>query len=122
MPNKHFCQGPACHEQCTTDRFLKSKGIIRGRYARLNADYQSNPNGYYYSNANMDKYFCSQGCANSWLAQNMESIQRRTLPPFIEHRRFTEGYEKRTTSHEGWQGKMYTSSSIQKIGVDNNAD
>ena len=24
----------------------------------------------------------------------MESIARRTLPPFIEHRRITEGYEK----------------------------
>ena len=116
MPNKHFCQGPHCHTYTTTDRFLKSKGIIRGRYARLNVDYVPQHNWGY---VDMDKYFCSQGCANSWLSTNMESIQRRTLPPFIEHRRISEGYEKRTTSHEGWQGKMYTSSSIQKIGVDN---
>jgi hypothetical protein len=27
MPNKHFCQGPTCHEQVTTDRFLKSRGV-----------------------------------------------------------------------------------------------
>ena len=114
MSNKHFCQGSWCHTYSTTDRFLKSKGIIRGRYARLDADYQSNSNGYYYSNANMDKYFCSQGCANSWLAQNMESIERRTLPPFIEHRRVSEGYEK---AKNHWGGN-----SIQKIGVDNNAD
>jgi len=33
MPNKHFCQGPTCHEQVTQDRFLKSRGVIRGRYA-----------------------------------------------------------------------------------------
>ena len=33
MPNKHFCQGPNCHTYPTSDRFLKSKGIIRGRYA-----------------------------------------------------------------------------------------
>ena len=33
MPNKHFCQGPHCHEQVTQDRFLKSRGVIRGRYA-----------------------------------------------------------------------------------------
>ena len=33
MPNKHFCQGPHCHTNPTTDRFLKSKGIILGRYA-----------------------------------------------------------------------------------------
>ena len=114
MPNKHFCQGPHCHTQETTDRFLKSKGIIRGRYARLDADYKSNANGYYYSTYTMDKYFCSQGCANSWLAENMESIQRRTLPPFIEHRRVSEGYEKGKNS---WGGNT-----IQKIGVDNNAD
>ena len=115
MPNKHFCQGPHCHTNPTSDRFLKSKGIIRGRYARLNVDSETN----YYR---QDKCFCSQGCANSWLSTNMESIERRTLPPFIEHRRISEGYEKRTTTHEGWQGKMYTSSSIQKIGVDNNAE
>ena len=29
MPNKHFCQGPTCHEQTTADRFLKSRGVIR---------------------------------------------------------------------------------------------
>ena len=115
MPNKHFCQGPHCHEQPTSDRFLKSKGIIRGRYAYAEIDESR-----YYQDS--DKYFCSQGCKNAWLNTNMESIARRTLPPFIEHRRVSEGYEKRTTSHEGWQGKMYTSSSIQKIGVDNNAD
>ena len=120
MPNKHFCQGPACHEQCTTDRFLKSKGIIRGRYAYSQMD--SNYNGGYGYGQDSDKYFCSQGCKNSWLNVHMESIARRTLPPFIEHRRISEGYEKRTTTHEGWQGKMYTSSSIQKIGVDNNAE
>jgi len=115
MPNKHFCQGPACHTRETSDRFLKSKGIIRGRYARLNADYTPNPDSYYYSNAEMDKYFCSQGCANSWLAKNMESIERRTLPPFIEHRRVSEGYEKATETHYG-----RNFNTIRKIGVDNN--
>ena len=123
MPNKHFCQGPHCHEQETTDRFLKSKGIIRGRYARLNVDYEPQHNWGY---VDMDKYFCSQGCANSWLSTNMESIQRRTLPPFIEHRRVSEGYEKRTTTHEGYNGGTYKTNwggnTIQKIGVDNNAD
>ena len=52
----------------------------------------------------------------------MESIERGIPVPFIRERRITEGYEKRTTSHEGWQGRMYTYSSISKIGVDNNVD
>ena len=110
MPNKHFCQGPNCHTYSTTDRFLKSKGIIRGRYARLNSDYDIEDKWYY----KWDKYFCSQGCANSWLSTNMESIARRTLPPFIEHRRISEGNEK---SKDRWGGNT-----IEKIGVDNNAN
>jgi hypothetical protein len=38
MPNKHFCQGPTCHEKPTQDRFLKSRGVIRGRYAYATMD------------------------------------------------------------------------------------
>ena len=45
MPNKHFCQGPDCHEKTTQDRFLKSRGVIRGRYAYTDMDKQAN--GYY---------------------------------------------------------------------------
>tara|TARA_E500000305_G_scaffold109275_1_gene113825 strand:- start:348 stop:689 length:342 start_codon:yes stop_codon:yes gene_type:complete len=112
MPNKHFCQGPECHTQCTTDRFLKSKGIIRGRYARINMDYDHR-NSYY---GIRDKYFCSQGCESMWLSVHMESIARRTLPPFIEHRRISEGYEKATETHYG-----RNFNTIRKIGVDNNA-
>ena len=111
MPNKHFCQGPGCHTRPTSDRFLKSKGIIRGRYAY--SDMNKPANGYYYF-CDSDKYFCSQGCKNSWLNVHMESIARRTLPPFIEHRRVSEGYEK---AKNRWGGNT-----IQKIGVDNNAD
>ena len=119
MPNKHFCQGPHCHTYSTTDRFLKSKGIIRGRYARLNVDYDLSQHNYW-SNGVMDKYFCSQGCANSWLAQNMECVERGTPVPFIQHRRVSEGYEKRTTTHEGYNGGTYKTNSIER--VDNNAD
>ena len=119
MPNKYFCQGPYCHTNATSDRFLKSKGIIRGRYAFAEVNGKSNG---YYDSITADRYFCSQGCKNEWLNTHMDSIQRRTLPPFIDHRRVTEGYEKQTKTYEGYNGGTYTSSSIQKIGVDNNAD
>ena len=112
MPNKHFCQGPNCHTYTTTDRFLKSKGIIRGRYAYAKIDDTENQYGWTYPNS--DKYFCSQACKNDWLNTNMESIARRTLPPFIEHRRITEGYEKAT--NESSYGYRYNT--IRKIGVD----
>ncbi len=119
MPNKYFCQGPYCHTNATSDRFLKSQGVIRGRYAFAEVNGKSR---YGYYGTISDRYFCSQRCKNEWLDVNMDSIQRRTLPPFIDHRRVTEGYEKKTTLHEGWQGKLYKSHRVEKIGVDNNTD
>ena len=89
MPNKHFCQGPNCHEQVTTDRFLKSRGVIRGRYAYANID---SDNGYRYWNS--DKYFCSQSCKLQWLATNMENIEHGRPIEFIRHRRESQGYAK----------------------------
>ena len=109
MPNKHFCQGPNCHTNPTTDRFLKSKGIIRGRYAYAKID----ETRYYVSES--DKYFCSQTCKLQWLNENMQNIERGIPVPFITHRRISEGYEKtRTTTDYG-----HTYTSIEKITVDN---
>ena len=108
MPNKHFCQGPNCHKYSTTDRFLKSKGIIRGRYAILPIDHQTDWHA-------RGKYFCSTGCESEWLNENMTLVEMGIPVPFITERRFTEGYEKKTTTHEGWNGKPYTTNSIQKI-------
>ena len=113
MPNKHFCQGPNCHTYPTADRFLKSKGIIRGRYARLNRDYDHR-NSYY---GMRDKYFCSLTCESNWLSVHMEDIEHGRPIAFITHRRITEGYQKVTEKHS------YGSySSIQKIPVDNDND
>ena len=105
--NKHFCQGPHCHTNPTTDRFLKSKGIIRGRYAYAKIDETR-----YYSES--DKYFCSQTCKLQWLNENMQNIERGIPIPFIRERRITEGYKK-TKSHWG-------QNTIQKIPVDNDND
>ena len=124
MPNKHFCQGPTCHTQVTQDRFLKSRGVIRGRYAYT--DMNKEANGYYYFN-NSDKYFCSQRCKFEWLSDNMENIEQGRPIEFIRHRRESGGtpnlwYEKKTETHEGWGGSTYTRTQIRKverIGVDN---
>ena len=114
MPNKHFCQGTNCHTNPTSDRFLKSKGIIRGRYAYAKIDDTENQYGWKYPDS--DKYFCSQTCKLQWLNKNMESIARRTLPPFIEHRRISEGYEKVTE-----KTPYHSYKTIRKIGVDNDS-
>jgi len=114
MPNKHFCQGPTCHEQTTQDRFLKSRGVVRGRYAYATIDEQR-----YYGSG--DKYFCSQACKLSWLETNMENIEQGRPIEFIRHRRESGGtpnlwYEKKTETHENtWSGGTYTTSQIRRI-------
>tara|TARA_Y100000401_G_scaffold17393_1_gene11793 strand:+ start:195 stop:530 length:336 start_codon:yes stop_codon:yes gene_type:complete len=110
MPNKHFCQGPDCHTNPTADRFLKSKGIIRGRYAFAEIDGKSRYGPYYGSES--DRYFCSQTCKLQWLNVNMDNIRQNIPVPFIRHRRITEGYEKVK------ENSYYY---IQKIGVDNDS-
>ena len=124
MPNKHFCQGPTCHEQTTQDRFLKSRGVVRGRYAYATIDSNSP-----YSNWNSDKYFCSQSCKLSWLSVNMENIEQGRPIEFIRHRRESGGtpnlwYEKKTETHENtWSGGTYTTSQIRRIErVDNSTE
>ncbi len=107
MPNKPFCQGPTCHERNTQDRFLKSRGVLRGRYARLNRD---NTTEYYPE----DKFFCSLGCAKDWLSVHMNNIEQGRPIEFIRHRRETGGYHKITEDREGWQG-TYTTSRIERV-------
>ena len=107
MPNKHFCQGPHCHTQTTQDRFLKSRGVVRGRYASLDLNSE-----YHYGG---DKYFCSQGCKLSWLSVNMDNIEQGRPIEFIRHRRESQGYAKVTEDQESWGGRTYTSTSIKRV-------
>jgi len=122
MPNKHFCQGPHCHTRITQDRFLKSRGVIRGRYAYCDKDQQN-----WYSNS--DKFFCSQSCKLEWLSTNMTNIEQGRPIEFIRHRRESGGtpnlwYEKRT--EETHWGNRTTIRKIERInpseGVDNRTE
>ena len=107
MPNKHFCQGPNCHTNPTQDRFLKSRGVVRGRYASTNMDYHYD-RGYY--NDTRGKFFCSQSCQSEWLNINMENIEQGRPIEFIRHRRESGGYEKTSeTVNHGWGDRTYTS-------------
>jgi len=107
MPNKHFCQGTNCHTYETTDRFLKSKGIIRGRYALYTINSESD----WHARA---KYFCSTRCESDWLNDNMQNIERGIPISFITHRRISEGYEKATENHG-----YHSYKTIRKIRVNN---
>jgi hypothetical protein len=99
MSNKHFCQGPHCHTYITQDRFLKSRGVLRGRYAYATIDSE---NGYRYWNS--DKYFCSQSCKLSWLSVNMTNIEQGRPIEFIRNRRETQGYAK-VKNEDRWGGQ-----------------
>ena len=102
MPNKHFCQGPTCHEKITQDRFLKSRGVIRGRYALFTKDQDSY--------CKRGKYFCSTRCESEWLDEHMLAIEMRIPIPFITHRRESQGYERVTeTINHGWGERTYNS-------------
>jgi hypothetical protein len=74
MPNKHFCQGPLCHTRTTQDRFLKSRGVIRGRYAYLNLDRTLSNSSYY--DCRRSKYFCSQACKIEWLNETWKTLNK----------------------------------------------
>ena len=87
MPNKHFCQGPDCHTRTTQDRFLKSRGVVRGRYANLTMDHDAT----WYKRS---RYFCSTSCQDEWLNANMENIEHGRPIEFIRHRRESQGYHK----------------------------
>ena len=102
MPNKHFCQGPTCHEQPTQSRLQKATGLLRSRYAALTIDHDTETN---YS-SNMFKYFCSQGCANQWLDKNMACVEGRTVVPFTTHRKTSEQQYENTRT-QGWGDRYY---------------
>ena len=108
MSNKHFCQGPNCHEQVTTDRFLKSRGVIRGRYAYANLD--RSPTKWGYTPINGDRYFCNQSCKMQWLELNMDNVEQGRPIEFIRHRRESQGYEKvtETNDNHSWGNRTWT--------------
>ena len=109
MPNKHFCQGPECHTNPTQDRFLKSRGVVRGRYAYANMD--RTPNSWGYTATSGDRYFCSQRCKFEWLELNMDNIEHGRPIEFIRHRRESQGYAKVKNDESRW-GPEY---SIQRV-------
>ena len=111
MPNKHFCQGTKCHTRTTQDRFLKSRGVLRGKYAYSTIDRTPNENQYGWTPPDSDKYFCSQNCKYDWLNANMENIEQGRPIEFIRHRRESQGYAK-VKNEDSYYGASY---SIERV-------
>ena len=100
--NKHYCQGTDCHTRTTQDRFQKSTGMLRGRYAYNPLD----------NEPNTLSIFCSQGCANDWLMEHTEDIINNRPIRFITERRTSGGYEMKTETYGSGYGTYKTISKI----------
>jgi len=111
MPNKHFCQGPDCHTKTTQDRFLKSRGVVRGKYAYTTLDRTPEENQYGWTPPDSDKYFCSQGCKHDWLNHNMNNIEQGRPIEFVRHRRESQGYAK-VKNEDSYYGASF---SIERV-------
>ena len=107
--NKHYCQGTQCHERQTQDRFQKSTGMLRGRYAYFNLD----------NEPTTLSIFCSKGCANDWLMEHTEDIINNRPIRFITERRTSGGYEMKSKTYDYGNGYNRTYKEITKINSQN---
>jgi len=112
MPNKHFCQGPDCHTKTTQDRFLKSRGVVRGKYAYATLD--NGPNRWGWTPPDSDKYFCSQSCKHDWLNHNMTNIEQGRPIEFIRHRRESGGYAK-VKNEDSYYGASHSIERVDNV-------
>ena len=112
MSDYNWCHGSKCHEHKTQDRIRGVKGskVLRTKKIAINK----------WNENNVWSHFCSQGCSNNWLADNMCAIEMGIPVHFIRERRFTQWYKKTTTTHEGYNGGTFKTNSIERI--DNNPE
>ena len=110
--NKHYCQGTQCHERQTQDRFQKSTGMLRGRYAYATYTDQR------YCNDNF-LIFCSNGCMIDWVNEHTQDIINNRPIRFITERRTSGGYEMKTKTYDYDNGYNRTYKEITKINSQN---
>ena len=83
MSEKNICQNPKCCNRDTKDRWNKKLE----RYQSRKAYFSTNKlrGGYHYFNSILI-YFCTTGCANTWLDDNIERIidHRGTIEKILE--------------------------------------
>ena len=106
--NKHYCQGTFCHTNTTQDRFQKSSGTLRGRYAYATFTDQRNANDNFL-------IFCSNGCMIDWVNEHTQDIINNRPINFITERRTSGGYEKHTETYSSG----YKYNTIRKINSQN---
>ena len=108
MSSHVWCHGPSCHTYTTTDRIRGSKGskVLRTRKLKLYPNYIS-----------MYSYFCSTGCYNEFANKYIEQIIR--IAPRLEPLE-TRIEDPKREEHEGWGGRKYYTTTINKLDESSN--
>ena len=86
---KYPCQGPHCHRYSTKDRFIKKEKRLKGRNAYHNIEI-----------AGAFSIFCTTGCQNDWINDNVQNIVNQRPIPFNSERKFSE--QTYHTTEGGW--------------------
>ena len=112
MAEYYWCHGPQCHTRATQDRVRGSKGskVLRTRKIKQHR------NEYYNVNSAWN-YFCSNGCQNDFW--NTYGNQIRQIAPRLEPLE-TKIEDPKKTEHEGWGGRKYYTTTINKIDNESN--
>ena len=112
MSDYNWCHGPNCHTQHTQSRVRGSKGnkVLRTIKIKHDSNYRSNE---HYS---MFNYFCNQSCLMDFIRTHLQSIvaiapRREALETKIK--------DPIKETHSTEWGRTWTSTTIEKIGVDN---
>ena len=76
MTEKNICQNPKCCDRSSDDRWNKKIDKFQSRKAYRKSTYHNS----------IYEYFCTRGCAYSWLEDNLESIidHRGTIEKILE--------------------------------------
>ncbi len=83
MVEKNICQNPFCCEHMTKDRWNKKLERYQSRKAYFKPNTTTS---WGYSSATLE-YFCTSGCANRWLEDNVRNIiERQHIPKKITER------------------------------------
>ena len=112
MSSHFWCHGPKCHTYETQDRIRGSKGskVLRTRKIK------QHQNEYYDVNRAWN-YFCSQGCQNDFW--NVYGNQIRQIAPRHEPLE-TRIEDPKKEEHEGWGGRKYYTTTINKLDESSN--
>ena len=109
MSDYNWCHGPNCHTQHTQSRVRGSKGNKVLRTLKIKQDSHYIRNSIY-------SYFCNQNCLHGFLNEHKDRIvalapRREALETKIK--------DPIKETHSTEWGRTWTSTTIEKIGVDN---